>query len=132
MDRPQSQGCIWTESNLKHAGIDIATFGILRDQLAMTHGPAPPAGLLMAAGMLSSTTAQLVAYPLGLVRTRLQVCCGKSSRSCRVVAGSQHMSSCTCSRCSALSLTRLTPCREHAACVILLVLQPVSRRQADE
>ena len=27
----------------------------------------------MAAGMLSSTTAQLVAYPLGLVRTRLQV-----------------------------------------------------------
>ena len=55
------------------AGIDIATFGILRDRLASTHGPAPPAGLLMAAGMLSSTTAQLVAYPLGLVRTRLQV-----------------------------------------------------------
>ena len=27
----------------------------------------------MAAGMLSSTTAQLVAYPFGLVRTRLQV-----------------------------------------------------------
>ncbi len=57
------------------AGIDIATFGILRDQLAAAHGPAPPAGLLMAAGMLSSTTAQLVAYPLGLVRTRLQVQC---------------------------------------------------------
>ncbi len=32
-----------------------------------------PAGALLAAGMLSSTTAQLVSYPLGLVRTRLQV-----------------------------------------------------------
>lgn len=32
-----------------------------------------PAAALLAAGMLSSTTAQLVSYPLGLVRTRLQV-----------------------------------------------------------
>ena len=55
------------------AGIDIATFGILREHIGAAHGPAPPAVLLMGAGMLSSTTAQLVAYPLGLVRTRLQV-----------------------------------------------------------
>lgn len=54
-------------------GIDIATFGILRDHIAVTHGLAPPAFLLMGAGMLSSTTAQLVAYPLGLIRTRMQV-----------------------------------------------------------
>ena len=67
--RPQPE----YKNPVNDAGIDIATFGILRDRLATTHGPAPPAGLLMAAGMLSSTTAQLVAYPLGLVRTRLQV-----------------------------------------------------------
>lgn len=33
----------------------------------------PAAGLLLVAGMISSTSAQLVSYPLGLVRTRLQV-----------------------------------------------------------
>jgi Mitochondrial carrier protein len=35
----------------------------------------PAAGLLLVAGMVSSTSAQLVSYPLGLVRTRLQVRC---------------------------------------------------------
>jgi Mitochondrial carrier protein len=32
----------------------------------------PAAGGLLVAGMVSSTSAQLVSYPLGLVRTRLQ------------------------------------------------------------
>ena len=39
----------------------------------MTPGEVQPAaGLLLVAGMVSSTSAQLVSYPLGLVRTRLQ------------------------------------------------------------
>lgn len=42
--------------------------------LQVTPGEAQPAaGLLLVAGMVSSTSAQLVSYPLGLVRTRLQV-----------------------------------------------------------
>lgn len=59
---------------LPYAGLDIAAFELMHDRLTAAYGdPAavPPAALL-AAGMLSSTGAQLVAYPLGFVRTRLQ------------------------------------------------------------
>ena len=59
---------------LPYAGLDIAAFEIMHDRLRGAYGdPAavPPAALLVA-GMLSSTGAQLVAYPLGFVRTRLQ------------------------------------------------------------
>ncbi|KAK9823074.1 hypothetical protein WJX81_007778 [Elliptochloris bilobata] len=60
---------------LPYAGLDIAAFELMHDRLRLAYGdPAavPPAALL-AAGMLSSTGAQLVAYPLGFVRTRLQM-----------------------------------------------------------
>ena len=60
---------------LPYAGLDIAAFELMHDRLQLAYGdPAavPPAALLVA-GMLSSTGAQLVAYPLGFVRTRLQV-----------------------------------------------------------
>lgn len=59
---------------LPYAGLDIAAFELMHDRLQAAYGdPAavPPAALLVA-GMLSSTGAQLVAYPLGFVRTRLQ------------------------------------------------------------
>ena len=59
---------------LPYAGLDIAAFELMHDRLKLAYGdPAavPPAALLVA-GMLSSTGAQLVAYPLGFVRTRLQ------------------------------------------------------------
>jgi len=59
---------------LPYAGLDIAAFELMHDRLTAAYGGAasvPPCALL-AAGMLSSTGAQLVAYPLGFVRTRLQ------------------------------------------------------------
>ncbi len=60
---------------LPYAGLDIAAFELMHDRLQAAYGddPAavPPAALLVA-GMLSSTGAQLVAYQLGFVRTRLQ------------------------------------------------------------
>ena len=65
---------------LPYAGLDIAAFELMHDRLQLAYcDPAavPPAALLVA-GMLSSTGAQLVAYPLGFVRTRLQA----RARSC--------------------------------------------------
>ena len=57
-----------------YAGLDIAAFELMREKLHEKHGDRPPPHYLLIAGMLSSTGAQLVAYPLGLIRTRLQVC----------------------------------------------------------
>jgi len=57
---------------LPYAGLDIAAFELMHDRLTAAYGGAaavPPCALL-AAGMLSSTGAQLVAYPLGFVRAR--------------------------------------------------------------
>ena len=81
---PRGQAGVWLGARrgmvptmlgiLPYAGLDIAAFELMHDRLQLAYGdPAavPPAALL-AAGMLSSTGAQLVAYPLGFVRTRLQ------------------------------------------------------------
>ena len=60
---------------LPYAGLDIAAFELMHDRLQAAYGDDPaavPPAALLAAGMLSSTGAQLVAYPLGFVRTRLQ------------------------------------------------------------
>lgn len=56
-----------------YAGLDIAAFELMRDRLHEGYDRRPPPHYLLFAGMLSSTGAQLVAYPLGLIRTRLQV-----------------------------------------------------------
>ena len=55
------------------AGVDIATFELMKQRLLEEyHGDPPPVSIL-AAGMLSSSVAQFASYPLSLVRTRLQV-----------------------------------------------------------
>ena len=58
---------------LPYAGVDIAVFELLKDRLVESYpnGRPPPAAIL-AAGMVSSTIAQFVSYPLALCRTRLQ------------------------------------------------------------
>ena len=58
---------------LPYAGIDISLFELTKERLQDAHqGPVPP-HLLLGAGMFSSSVGQMVAYPLGFVRTRLQV-----------------------------------------------------------
>lgn len=58
---------------IPYAGLDIAAFELMRERLHERYDSRPPPQHLLLAGMLSSTGAQLVAYPLGLIRTRLQV-----------------------------------------------------------
>lgn len=58
---------------IPYAGLDIAAFELMRERLHQQYGNQPPPQHLLLAGMLSSTGAQLVAYPFGLIRTRLQV-----------------------------------------------------------
>lgn len=60
---------------IPYAGLDIAAFELMRERLHELYDDRPPPQYLLLAGMLSSTGAQLVAYPLGLIRTRLQVMC---------------------------------------------------------
>lgn len=57
---------------IPYAGLDIAAFELMREKLHERYDHRPPPQHLLLAGMLSSTGAQLVAYPLGLIRTRLQ------------------------------------------------------------
>ncbi|KAK9804762.1 hypothetical protein WJX72_003881 [[Myrmecia] bisecta] len=57
---------------LPYAGLDIAAFELMKEHLHGQYADDAPPAYLLAAGMLSSTGAQLVSYPLGLVRTRLQ------------------------------------------------------------
>lgn len=58
---------------LPYAGVDIAIFELLKERLLDEYeGAAPPAHMILAAGMLSSSIAQFAAYPLALTRTRLQ------------------------------------------------------------
>lgn len=53
--------------------MDIACFEILKVRLLDAYQPAPPpAWAILGAGMLSSSIAQFISYPLALVRTRLQ------------------------------------------------------------
>ncbi len=57
---------------MPYAGVDIATFEILKERLVDAHDGRPPPAAIFGAGMLSSCFAQFVSYPLALVRTRLQ------------------------------------------------------------
>ena len=58
---------------LPYAGVDIATFEILKEELLEQYQGTPPPFAILGAGMVSSSIAQFVSYPLALVRTRLQV-----------------------------------------------------------
>lgn len=58
---------------LPYAGVDIATFETIKEHLVEVHDGHPPPFLILLAGMMSSSAAQFVSYPLALVRTRLQV-----------------------------------------------------------
>ncbi|EIE25738.1 mitochondrial substrate carrier [Coccomyxa subellipsoidea C-169] len=57
---------------LPYAGVDIATFEVLKEWLLDHYDGAPPPYTILAAGMASSTIAQFSSYPLALTRTRLQ------------------------------------------------------------
>lgn len=59
---------------LPYAGVDIASFEIMMEDLNIRYEGNVPGPLVLATGMCSSTCAQLVSFPLALVRTRLQVC----------------------------------------------------------
>mmetsp|Transcript_21240 Transcript_21240/g.59056 ORF Transcript_21240/g.59056 Transcript_21240/m.59056 type:complete len:311 (-) Transcript_21240:248-1180(-) len=58
---------------LPYAGVDITTFEVLKDILLDHYEGRPPTSSILVAGMLSSSLAQFVSYPLALVRTRMQV-----------------------------------------------------------
>lgn len=58
---------------LPYAGVDIATFEVLKEYLLDEYDGAPPPYCILGAGMISSSIAQFASYPLALVRTRLQV-----------------------------------------------------------
>ena len=57
---------------LPYAGVDITAFELLKEWLIEEYDGAPPPQMILGAGMLSSSLAQFSAYPLALVRTRLQ------------------------------------------------------------
>jgi solute carrier family 25 phosphate transporter 23/24/25/41 len=58
---------------LPYAGVDIAIFEILKDEVLEAYDGNPPPSMILGAGMFSSSLAQFVSYPLAVVRTRLQV-----------------------------------------------------------
>jgi solute carrier family 25 phosphate transporter 23/24/25/41 len=57
---------------LPYAGVDITAFELLKEWLIEEYDGSPPPHMILGAGMLSSSLAQFSAYPLALVRTRLQ------------------------------------------------------------
>lgn len=57
---------------LPYAGVDITVFEMLKESLLDDYDGMPPPHSILCAGMLSSSLAQFSAYPLALVRTRLQ------------------------------------------------------------
>eukprot|EP00198_Chlamydomonas_reinhardtii_P001041 XP_001690376.1 mitochondrial substrate carrier [Chlamydomonas reinhardtii] len=57
---------------LPFAGVDIALFEAFKEILYEKYDGRPPHMAIVGAGMLSSSIAQVVSYPLALVRTRLQ------------------------------------------------------------
>eukprot|EP00884_Botryococcus_braunii_P002622 jgi/Botrbrau1/12360/Bobra.0239s0009.2 len=57
---------------LPYAGVDIAVFEILKEKLLDAYDGHPSPFGILSAGMVSSSAAQFVSYPLALVRTRLQ------------------------------------------------------------
>lgn len=58
---------------LPYAGVDICLFELLKDRLLEKYDGDPPHAAIVGGGMVSSSIAQFVSYPLALVRTRLQV-----------------------------------------------------------
>ncbi|KAK9795916.1 hypothetical protein WJX73_001899 [Symbiochloris irregularis] len=57
-----------------YAGVDITLFEVVKEKLVESHGgQAPGPHLLLLTGMTSSSIAQTMAYPLGLIRTRLAI-----------------------------------------------------------
>eukprot|EP01025_Chloroclados_australasicus_P054879 TRINITY_DN655_c0_g1_i2.p1 TRINITY_DN655_c0_g1~~TRINITY_DN655_c0_g1_i2.p1 ORF type:complete len:408 (+),score=59.68 TRINITY_DN655_c0_g1_i2:284-1507(+) len=58
---------------LPYAGVDITCFEIMKEALVEMHYPnKPPDMFIIGAGMLSSCVAQVVSFPLNMIRTRLQ------------------------------------------------------------
>lgn len=64
---------------LPFAGVDIALFEVVKGQLYEHFDGRPPHYTIVLAGMISSSVAQVVSYPLALVRTRLQAQVGKAA-----------------------------------------------------
>jgi solute carrier family 25 phosphate transporter 23/24/25/41 len=72
---------------LPYAGVDICLFELLKDRLLDRYDGDPPHAAIVGGGMVSSSIAQFVSYPLALVRTRLQVrqAADLGAQGCRVV-----------------------------------------------
>lgn len=74
--------CIWVRRGITpcligivpYAGVDITMFEVAKEKLVASNGGhAPAPHLLLLTGMMSSSVAQTIAYPWGLIRTRLAV-----------------------------------------------------------
>ena len=62
-----------TAGIIPYAGTDLAVYSFLKDEYARRHPDTePPISALLGCGAASSTAGQLVAYPMQLVRTRMQ------------------------------------------------------------
>lgn len=72
--------CVLQCGILPYAGVDICLFELLKDKLLEQYDGDPPHAAIVGGGMVSSSIAQFVSYPLALVRTRLQVGGGLSHR----------------------------------------------------
>eukprot|EP00013_Stygamoeba_regulata_P000304 CAMPEP_0177638088 /NCGR_PEP_ID=MMETSP0447-20121125/5306_1 /TAXON_ID=0 /ORGANISM="Stygamoeba regulata, Strain BSH-02190019" /LENGTH=438 /DNA_ID=CAMNT_0019140035 /DNA_START=24 /DNA_END=1340 /DNA_ORIENTATION=+ len=55
-----------------YAAVDLGMYSLLKDEYHQRYGHDPAVPALLACGAVSSSCGQLVAYPLQLVRTRLQ------------------------------------------------------------
>ena len=67
------ESVVWQVGIFPYAGVEIACFEILFEQLNLHYNNAPPASLIVAAGTCSATFAQFISYPCSLIKTRLQV-----------------------------------------------------------
>eukprot|EP01029_Cantina_marsupialis_P029740 TRINITY_DN782108_c0_g1_i1.p1 TRINITY_DN782108_c0_g1~~TRINITY_DN782108_c0_g1_i1.p1 ORF type:complete len:345 (-),score=69.82 TRINITY_DN782108_c0_g1_i1:172-1206(-) len=57
---------------IPYAGVDLSIYSLLKDHYTKRYGCHPPIPVLLMCGGISTTCGQFVAYPLQLIRTRLQ------------------------------------------------------------
>lgn len=58
---------------IPYSGVDLGTFSLLKDKYVLYYHKQPGVFSLLLIGAISSTSGQIVAYPLALTRTLLQI-----------------------------------------------------------